>query len=67
MSRWNDAVKKMWNQNKHKAGYMFKHALQDAKKVYTKEGGCGLNKTKSMNKSKKSMNKSKKNQSIRSR
>jgi hypothetical protein len=34
MSEWNDTVKKVWNENKHRAGYMFKNALKDAKKVY---------------------------------
>ena len=31
---WTDLVKKVFNQNKHKSGYKFKHALMDAKKVY---------------------------------
>jgi hypothetical protein len=35
MSKWNATVKEVWNQNKHRAGYMFKHALKDAKKVYS--------------------------------
>jgi len=31
---WTDLVKKVFNQNKHKSGYKFKHALMDAKKIY---------------------------------
>lgn len=35
MSEWNELVKNVYNKNKHRAGYMFKHALKDAKKVYS--------------------------------
>lgn len=31
---WTDLVKSVFNQNKHKRGYKFKHALMDAKKIY---------------------------------
>ena len=31
---WQATVKRMWNMNKQKAGYKFKNALMDAKKVY---------------------------------
>jgi hypothetical protein len=34
MNKWNAVVKQMWEKNKHTAGYMFKNALKDAKKVY---------------------------------
>jgi hypothetical protein len=31
---WPDTVKYMWNTKKHTAGYKFKNALMDAKKIY---------------------------------
>ena len=31
---WTDLVKRVFNENKHKSGYKFKHALMDAKKLY---------------------------------
>lgn len=34
MTAWTDLVKKVWESNKHKAGYKFKDALKDAKKEY---------------------------------
>ncbi len=31
---WTDLVKRVFNKNKHRSGYKFKHALMDAKKIY---------------------------------
>jgi hypothetical protein len=39
LSPWIQLVTKTFNENKHKAGYAFKDAIQDAKKVYTKVSG----------------------------
>jgi len=52
MSKWNEVVKNVWNKNKHRSGYLFKHALKDAKKVY---GGKNTG-TMKMNNSRKSRN-----------
>lgn len=38
MIEWNKVVAQTWNKNKHRAGYMFKDALKDAKKIYKKGG-----------------------------
>ena len=38
MTTWTDLVKKVFNENKNKAGYKFKNALKDASKVYKKTG-----------------------------
>lgn len=58
MSEWNNVVKNTWNENKHKAGYLFKHALVDAKKKYkssknnqTKHNKTRRNKTRKSRKS----------------
>uniref|UniRef100_A0A6C0H4R0 Uncharacterized protein n=1 Tax=viral metagenome TaxID=1070528 RepID=A0A6C0H4R0_9ZZZZ len=37
MTDWTDLVKKVYNENKHKHGYMFKNALKDAAKIYKKK------------------------------
>jgi hypothetical protein len=34
MGAWQETVKKVFSQNKHKPGYNFKQALMDAKKIY---------------------------------
>jgi len=41
MIEWNKVVAQTWNKNKHRAGYMFKDALKDAKKIYKKGGVIG--------------------------
>ena len=46
MSEWNKVVAQTWNKNKHLAGYMFKDALKDAKKIYKKGGVIGGDKKK---------------------
>jgi len=34
MNDWAKLVKKVYNENKQKAGYMLKDAMHDAKKIY---------------------------------
>jgi hypothetical protein len=34
MGAWQETVKKVFSENKHKPGYSFKQALMDAKKIY---------------------------------
>jgi len=34
MNAWAKLVKKVYEENKHKAGYMLKDAMRDAKKLY---------------------------------
>ena len=42
MIEWNKVVAQTWNKNKHRAGYMFKDALKDAKKIYKKGGAISV-------------------------
>jgi hypothetical protein len=59
MSTWATLLKKTWNENKNKAGYKYKNAMQDAKKVYRKTHkvvnttGKKVRKTKKVKKAKK--------------
>ena len=46
MIEWNKVVAQTWNKNKHRAGYMFKDALKDAKKIYKKGGAISGDKKK---------------------
>ena len=38
MSEWTTLVTKVYNENKSKPGYKFKHAMKDAAKIYKKHG-----------------------------
>jgi hypothetical protein len=38
MNEWAKTVKRVYDQNKHKAGYKLKDAMRDAKKVYKPVG-----------------------------
>lgn len=38
-SAWNKLVKRVYHDNKHKSGYMFKHALTDASKLHKSTPG----------------------------
>jgi hypothetical protein len=62
MNDWAKLVKKVYNDNKSKPGYMLKHAMRDAKKLYKPSSKSTVKKHHKKSGTKKRRNKSERKQ-----